>query len=60
VNKVFSRNLRPSSSLLYKKPGDYYKMSLRNISEVRNVGPESLFPLRVKDDFPQLFELLTL
>jgi hypothetical protein len=41
------------------KPGDYYETSLRNISEVSNVGPESPFPLRVKDNFPQLFELLT-
>jgi len=59
VHKVFSRNLRLSSSILYMKPGDYYETPLPDISEVSNVGPESPFPLRVKDNFPQLFELLT-
>jgi hypothetical protein len=59
VRNVFSKNLYLLSSILYMKPGDYYEMPLCNISEVSNVGPESPFPLRVKDNFPKLFELLT-
>jgi hypothetical protein len=46
-------------SCTYIKPADYNETALHNIAEVSNVGPETPFPLRVKDNFPQLFELLT-
>lgn len=59
VHNAFSRNLYLSSSILYMKPEDYYETPLCNISEVSNFGPESPFPLRVKDNFLKLFELLT-